>query len=115
MPSKTAKKKAVKKRPSTLKQRRVRLKPNLGVVGRQLSPALDCYAGAIGERIRAARIEKGYRADDLAYVAGVSRQAWYHFEKGRHMSIQKLPLIAAALGCTVRDLIPPGEYKPKGK
>lgn len=44
--------------------------------------------------------------EHCANVAGVSVPTWYHFERGRSIGLDKLPLIAKSLGVKVAKLIP---------
>jgi transcriptional regulator with XRE-family HTH domain len=75
--------------------------------GRPQKP-VDSYAFAaqIGRIIRATRERKKLTVEQCAEVAEVSVPAWYHFESGRSIGLDKLPRIAAALGIKTRLLIP---------
>lgn len=64
------------------------------------------FVGRIAGEIRRRRERKKLSVDDAAAAAGASVQTWYHWEKGRHLPLDRLPAIAAALGCRVRALIP---------
>ena len=44
--------------------------------------------------------------DDAANKAGVPMQVWKYWEAGRHLTLEALPTIAKALGCTARALLP---------
>jgi len=66
----------------------------------------DTFAAGIGRIIRETRERKGLTVEHCADVAGVAVPTWYHFERGRSIGLDKLPLIAAALRVSVRQLIP---------
>ncbi len=67
----------------------------------------DTFAAGIGRIIRETRERKGLTVEHCADVAGVAVPTWYHFERGRSIGLDKLPLIATALGVKVVKLIPP--------
>lgn len=64
------------------------------------------FVGQVAAEIRRRRVKKFPRAEDAADVAGVPPQTWYHWEQGTRLPLKALPTIAAALGCSVRQLIP---------
>lgn len=64
------------------------------------------FAERVGAKIRAKREAKKLSAEAAAEAAGIPKPTWYHFEAGRHLRLERLPAIAAALGCKVRSLIP---------
>ena len=66
------------------------------------------FIGQIGARIRRQRERQKLTVEEAAAAAEASAPAWYHWEKGKHLALDRLPAIAEALGCTVRSLIPPG-------
>jgi len=66
------------------------------------------FAGQVGARIRARRWRQKLTVQAAAELAGMPAPTWYHCEDGRHLALDRLPAIAAALECTVRSLIPPG-------
>lgn len=63
------------------------------------------YAQAVGAEVRAKRMHRGLTAQDCADAAGVALQTWYSFELGK-LTLDRLPMIAAALGCSIRSLLP---------
>lgn len=65
------------------------------------------YAGQVGARIRARREKLKRSVAEASEAAGVPGGTWYHWEKGEHLPLQRLPAIAAALDCKPRDLLPP--------
>lgn len=67
---------------------------------------LTTFAGRVGAEIRRRREKAKVTAEDTAAAAGVPLPTWYHWEAGRHLKLQRLPEIAAALGCKVRQLLP---------
>lgn len=66
----------------------------------------DTFVGRIGQRIRTRRERKKLTVESAAAAAGVAVPTWYHWEAGRHLQVDRLPAIAAALSCKVRDLVP---------
>lgn len=64
------------------------------------------FQGQIGAEIRRRREKAKLSAADAAAAAEVPLPTWYHWEAGRHLPLERLPAIAAALGCKVRQLIP---------
>ena len=69
-------------------------------------PDTSTFTGQVAARIRERRLKKKISVEDAAAAAGVSAQAWYHWEKGTHLPLEALPKAARALGCSVRSLIP---------
>jgi len=60
-----------------------------------------------GDRVRAIRREKGLRIADVSAVAGMTNDALLKIESGlRGKTLEKLPLLAKALGCRIDDLFP---------
>jgi transcriptional regulator with XRE-family HTH domain len=74
--------------------------------GRPSVDPQDSFVGRIGQRIRTRRERRKLSVADAATAAGVSEPAWYHWEAGRHLQVDRLPAIAAALACKIRALIP---------
>lgn len=64
------------------------------------------FVGQIAANIRRRRERKKLSVEDAAAAADAPVQTWYHWEKGRHLPLDRLPAIAHALGCKVRALIP---------
>lgn len=64
------------------------------------------FAVQVAARIRATRLRKKFGVAEAAGKAGVPVQTWYNWERGRHLPLAALPAIAAALGCSVRQLLP---------
>ena len=56
--------------------------------------------------IREKRFEKDMSLEAAAKQAGVPMQVWKFWEAGRHITLEALPTIAKALGCTARALLP---------
>lgn len=64
------------------------------------------FAAEVGARIAAAREQAGMTGAELGEVAGLSESQMSRIESGRRRAdIAGLPLIAAALGVTVRHLL----------
>lgn len=63
------------------------------------------FTGKVAAEIRRRRLKKFDRAEDAAEAAGVPASRWYHWESGK-LSIEALPIAAAALGCKPRLLLP---------
>jgi len=76
--------------------------------GRPLKPrTADTYTARVGLEIRRRRLKTERSAGDLAEACGVGPQCWYDWELGRvWLPVERLPQIAAALGCQPRDLLP---------
>jgi transcriptional regulator with XRE-family HTH domain len=64
------------------------------------------FRGKVAERIRARRTALGLSVEDAAGRAGVAAPTWYHWEAGHHLRLDRLPAIAAALGCSVKAMMP---------
>lgn len=64
------------------------------------------FAGQVGAIIRKKRLAKKLSVEQAAQKAGVPAPTWYHWESGRHLPLDALPIVAAALGCTARSLVP---------
>jgi transcriptional regulator with XRE-family HTH domain len=76
-------------------------------MARPPSPIDDStFVGQIAAEIRRRREKKKLTVEQAAAAAGAPVQTWYHWEKGRHLPLDRLPAIAQALGCKVRALIP---------
>jgi transcriptional regulator with XRE-family HTH domain len=66
----------------------------------------DTFVARVGAMIRAKREAKKMSVAEAADAAEIPAPTWYHFEAGRHLRLERLPAIAAALKCKVRVLIP---------
>jgi len=64
------------------------------------------YAGQVGARIRDRRERMRLSVEEAAAAAGVAAPTWYHWESGLRSPMDRLPAIAAALGCKPRALLP---------
>ena len=64
------------------------------------------YLGRVGATIRRRREQKHLTVAEASKLADVPAPTWYHWESGGNLSLDRLPAIAAALGCKKRDLIP---------
>ncbi len=64
------------------------------------------FVGRIAAEIRRRREKKKLLVIQAAAAAGVPVQTWYHWEQGKVLPLKALPAIAAAVGCTPRDLVP---------
>jgi len=64
------------------------------------------YSGRVGAIIRRRRLRKKLTVEQAADRAGMPTSTWYHAEAGRHLTLQRLPAIAEALGCKPRSLLP---------
>jgi transcriptional regulator with XRE-family HTH domain len=64
------------------------------------------FAGRIGAEIRRRRERKKLSVEEAAAKAKAPPPTWYHWEMGRHLPLDRLPAIAAALACKPRDLLP---------
>lgn len=70
-------------------------------------PDEQSYSGRVAARLKELRLSKGKDIDDLAATLGVSAKTVYQWESGRSSpQYDKLPAIAAALGCSIRQLFP---------
>jgi transcriptional regulator with XRE-family HTH domain len=64
------------------------------------------FAEQLGERIRAIRISRGMRQEDLAAKAGISRTHLSRIEKGRFdMQLVTLGLVCKGLGVQPDELM----------
>ena len=63
------------------------------------------FTGQVAAEIRRRREKKKLTVAAAAEAAGVPAQTWYHWEQGYALPLERLPAIAAALGCQVRALI----------
>ncbi|MAK48708.1 helix-turn-helix transcriptional regulator [Marinobacter sp.] len=60
-----------------------------------------------GHNLRAIRQSRGFTQERLAYVSGIDRSYVGKIERGQvNLTIDKLYLLAATLGCSPKDLIP---------
>lgn len=64
------------------------------------------FTERVAAQVRARRLRKKLTVEEAARAAGVPAPTWYHFEAGRSLTLERLPAIAAALGCTPRALLP---------
>jgi transcriptional regulator with XRE-family HTH domain len=63
---------------------------------------------AIGARIRALRMAKGFSHEGFAAAAGLDRAYYGGIERGeRNVSIRNLVRIAATMGVEIGELFPP--------
>lgn len=70
-------------------------------------PDVTTFIGRFGAELRRRRERKKFAVEEAAAAAGVPAPTWYAWEAGRYAPpIEKLPAIAAALGCSVRLLLP---------
>lgn len=63
------------------------------------------FVGQVGAEIRRRRVKKFPRAEDAAEAAGVPAKTWYGWETGK-VHLEALPIVAEALGCSPRQLLP---------
>lgn len=72
-------------------------------------PALDVdkttFLGQVSAEIRRRRLRKFARAEEAAEAAGVPTPTWYRWESGQP-NLACLPIVAQALGCSPRLLLP---------
>lgn len=72
-------------------------------------PALEVdrstFVGQVSAEIRRRRLKKFARAEEAAAAAGVPTKTWYRWESAR-VNLEALPLVARALGCSPRSLLP---------
>ena len=67
----------------------------------------DKVAKAIGRKVREVRKKKGMSGEQLSHYLDTSRQAIHKIEAGEYaFSIATVYIIAEALECDVKDLIP---------
>lgn len=60
-----------------------------------------------GERVRTKRIERGLKIAEVSSAVGMTNDALLKIESGlRGKTLEKLPLLAKALGCSIDDLFP---------
>jgi hypothetical protein len=64
------------------------------------------FVGQIAAEIRRRRLKKFDRAEDAAIAAGIEPKTWFNWETGRHLPLSALPIVAKALGCSPRQLLP---------
>jgi transcriptional regulator with XRE-family HTH domain len=77
------------------------------MAGRPSKPQNETlFAGRVGAIIRRKRVQRKLSVEQAAELAGVAAPTWYHWEAGRHLPLERLPAIAAALKCSVRTLLP---------
>ncbi len=69
-------------------------------------PDTSTFTGRVAAEIRRRRLARKLSAEDAAAAAGVPVQTWYNWERGRHLPLDRLPAIAAAVKCRPRLLIP---------
>src|SRR6185295_18160143 len=68
----------------------------------------DVLLDAIGRRVRALRLEAGMTVREFAERAALSPRFAHQLEAGEgNISIAGLARVAAALGCSLPELIPP--------
>lgn len=63
------------------------------------------FSGQVAAEIRRRRLKKFARAEDAAAIAGVPLKRWFDWEVGRP-TLECLPIVASALGCSPRLLVP---------
>ena len=68
----------------------------------------DEWEHFIGEQIKASRIRKGHKQEDLAARAGVSKSALFNLENGKGSTLKTLVSVLNALGETawIENLAP---------
>ncbi|WP_418141460.1 helix-turn-helix domain-containing protein [Marinobacter sp. MA] len=60
-----------------------------------------------GENLRALRKARGFSQEHLAHAAGIDRSYVGKVERGEvNLTIEKLYLLAKAIGCSPKDLVP---------
>lgn len=69
-------------------------------------PDTSTFLGQIGAEIRRRRERKKLSVADAAAAAGVPAPTWYRWEAGKGLTLERLPAVAEALGCKVRQLLP---------
>lgn len=73
------------------------------VAFRRNAPTFDFLA--IGERLRAYRLARGLRSDDIAQRLEISRAAVYNLERGEIVKVETLERLAALLEVTLPNLL----------
>jgi transcriptional regulator with XRE-family HTH domain len=68
-------------------------------------PDTSTFLGCLGAEIHRRRERRGLSVEEAASLADTPPTTWYRWESGWNFPIDKLPVIAAALGCSPRDLI----------
>lgn len=71
---------------------------------KDLEPAT--YTQHVGAAIRRRRLRKKLSVEAAAEAAGIPAPTWYAVEAGRSLTLDRLPAIAAALGCKTATLLP---------
>lgn len=69
-------------------------------------PDTTTFVGQIAAEIRRRRTKKKLSVEEAAAAAEVPVQTWYHWEQAHSLPLDRLPAIAAALGCTAKQLLP---------
>lgn len=64
--------------------------------------ATQMSAGGLGDRVRQARMTRGWSQSELASLAGVSRPTVARIEAGQQVRVSTLNAVAAALGMRVQ-------------
>ncbi len=64
------------------------------------------FSGQVAAEVRRRRLKKFPRAEDAAAAAGVPLQTWYGWEQRGKITLDALPIVAEALGCSPRQLLP---------
>lgn len=64
------------------------------------------FRGRVAARIRARRERLGKTPAQAADAVGIPLPTWRNWERGRRLPLEALPLIAQALSCGVRQLLP---------
>jgi transcriptional regulator with XRE-family HTH domain len=70
---------------------------------RKATPTFDFQA--IGERLRAYRMAKGLRSEEVAERLAISRAAVYNLERGEIVKIETLEKLASLLGVSLANLL----------
>jgi transcriptional regulator with XRE-family HTH domain len=74
------------------------------------APNFPAIALRLGRRVRALRLARGWSQEELARRATIHRVYLGDLERGvRNPSLRHLVAIAAVLGVTIRELLPPDE------
>ena len=68
-------------------------------------PDLLAFSGRVGAAIRARRLRLKLSVAAAADKAGLPASTWYRYEAGRCLELDRLPIIASALGCRVHALL----------